>query len=142
VDSDARDHPVEALAVEIDDERRVAEAGERRLDGRLPDAPLVELRIPTTATFRSGGPAGPAPDRRASTVDEYRSISAMKAGCARRDPVEKSTRSGSSPGSGTRSRQGPVRAKKPSGQERAQDLDRVNTGAAVAFAIRSPATGS
>src|SRR4029079_12703552 len=64
-DADAGDDPVEALAVEVDDHRDVAEAAEGVLDRRLPDGALVELGI---AHERDKPAVGPAAGRLAQGV--------------------------------------------------------------------------
>ncbi len=45
LDPDARHDAVEALAIEVDDHRHVAEVAEAVLEDRLPDVALVELRV-------------------------------------------------------------------------------------------------
>ena len=44
-DPDTRDHPVEALAIEVHDHGHVAQTAQRVLQDRLPDVALVELRV-------------------------------------------------------------------------------------------------
>ena len=52
----ARDDPVEALAVEVDDPHDVAEALERRVGDRLPDVALVELGVADEGDEAGVGP--------------------------------------------------------------------------------------
>jgi hypothetical protein len=44
-DLDVGDHPVQGLAVDVDDPQDLAEAGDHRVDHRLPDRALVELGV-------------------------------------------------------------------------------------------------
>ena len=73
----AGDHPVEALAVEVDDPQHIAEALERRVGDGLPHVALVELGIAHQRDEPGGGP-GPevGVDIAASGRREQRSDSA------------------------------------------------------------------
>ncbi len=52
---DVGDHPVEALAVEVDDHREVAETLRGRVGDRLPDVAFVELGIADECEEAGGG---------------------------------------------------------------------------------------
>ena len=78
---------VERLAVEVDDPQHLAEVRDDRVDDRLPDGALVELRV-AEQSEPGARPAGPRSARRRSGA-RARSRSAPSRRCPT-EPVEKS----------------------------------------------------